>query len=117
MNARESEALETDASSRMRRQKRIDTEPELGLRRALHARGLRYRVGVPVPGRPRRSMDIAFTRLRVAVFVDGCFWHACPDHATWPRRNGSWWRDKLEANVRRDRDTDAALEAAGWIVV
>ncbi len=62
-------------------------------------------------------MDIAFTRLRIAVFVDGCFWHACPEHATWPASNVDWWRAKLTRNVARDRDTDAALEAAGWQVL
>lgn len=117
MNIRALQKPEAGVSERMRRQKRVDTSPELALRRALHAQGLRYRVGFPVPGRLRRTIDIAFTRLRVAVFVDGCFWHACPDHVTWPLRNGSWWRDKLETNAIRDRDTDAALQAAAWTVV
>lgn len=58
-----------------------------------------------------------FSRARVAVFVDGCFWHGCPAHGTWPKANAAWWRDKIRANVRRDRDTDAALATAGWRVL
>jgi DNA mismatch endonuclease (patch repair protein) len=104
-------------SARMSKQKRRDTEPELQLRRALHAQGLRFRVCQKVPGYPRRTIDIAFTRRRVAVFVDGCFWHACPEHATWPIASQDWWARKLRANVERDRETDAALEAQGWLVV
>jgi DNA mismatch endonuclease (patch repair protein) len=94
-----------------------DTGPELGLRRELHRRGLRYRVHIdPVPGLRCRP-DIVFTSVRVAVFVDGCFWHSCPEHATSPRANQAWWRDKLADNVRRDRRNDSALAAAGWVVV
>ena len=62
-------------------------------------------------------MDIAFTKAKVAVFVDGCFWHACPEHATWPQANSAWWRQKLEHNKLRDLETDEALRAAGWTVV
>ena len=65
----------------------------------------------------RRRADIVFVASRVAVMVDGCFWHACPVHATWPKANADWWRAKIEANQQRDRETDAALEAAGWTVV
>lgn len=101
----------------MSRQRRTNTSPEILLRRELHRRGLRFRVHLAVPGLPRRSIDIAFTRVRVAVFVDGCFWHACPQHATWPVANESWWREKLKANADRDRATTRALEEAGWIVV
>ncbi len=104
-------------SARMARQGRRDTAPELMLRRALHRRGLRYRVDAPLPGMPRRRADLLFTRARLAVFVDGCFWHACPVHATHPASNPHWWRAKLEANVARDRDTDARLLAAGWSVL
>ncbi len=106
-----------DVSARMSRQARKDTAPELALRRELHQRGLRYRVEYTVPGRPRRRMDIAFTRVKVAVFVDGCFWHACPDHGTSPRSNGVWWTEKLTRNIARDRDTDAHLAGLGWTVV
>ncbi|GAA1982210.1 very short patch repair endonuclease [Isoptericola halotolerans] len=101
----------------MSRAKRKDTAPEVALRRVLHARGLRYRVAWPVPGQRRRTIDIAFTRARVAVFVDGCFWHGCPGHGTEPSANSEWWVGKLAANRARDADTDAVLEAAGWAVI
>lgn len=107
----------TGVSARMSRQRRRDTEPEKQLRSSLHRLGYRFRVNYPVPGRPRRTIDVAFTRDRVAVFVDGCFWHVCPVHATWPRQNSGWWRTKLESNVSRDADTDAWLESSGWTVV
>lgn len=87
------------------------------LRRALHARGLRYRVNAPVLPDKRRRVDIAFPSARVAVFVDGCFWHGCPKHATWPASNADFWRQKIETNRRRDMDTDAQLKKAGWHVV
>ena len=70
--------------------------------------GERFRVEYPVPGLPRRRADIAFTRAKVAVFVDGCFWHSCPEHATRPTNNAGWWMAKLEANRRRDKHTDGA---------
>src|SRR5699024_10637989 len=104
-------------SARMSRQRRRDTAPEVELRRALHRMGLRYRVDLPLPGMPRRRADVTFTRQRVAVFVDGCFWHRCPIHATDPANNGSWWARKLEGNVARDRDTDRRLREAGWTVL
>ena len=96
---------------------RRDTPAEVALRRELHRRGLRYRVDhPPLPGLRRRA-DIVFTRPKVAVFCDGCYWHGCPDHGTWPKANADWWRQKIEANKRRDRDTDARLAAAGWTVI
>lgn len=104
-------------SARMSRLARRNNTPELLLRRELHAMGLRYRVQLAVPGNRRRSIDIAFTRARLAVFVDGCFWHACPDHGTSPRTNSDWWQWKLERNVARDRDTDRLLTTAGWTVL
>ena len=102
----------------MRRQKRTGTNPELAVRRLLHARGLRYRVDykVPITGLPRRC-DLAFTRVRVAIFVDGCYWHRCPLHSTIPKSNTEWWVAKLDANIARDRETDARLAEAGWTVV
>ncbi len=100
----------------MKTQRRRDTLPERALRSELWARGLRYRVDIGITGR-RRRVDIAFPRSRVAVFVDGCFWHRCPEHGTVPKANRAWWIDKLEANVRRDRDTDIELDTAGWLVV
>lgn len=104
-------------SARLSRQARKDTAAEIAVRRELHRLGLRYRVEYPVPGMPRRRMDIAFTRAKVAVFVDGCFWHACPEHGTNPANNGAWWAEKLRRNVERDRETDAHLVALGWSVV
>ncbi|GIG36289.1 hypothetical protein Cpa01nite_16700 [Cellulomonas pakistanensis] len=104
-------------SARMARQGRRDTAPELALRRELHRLGLRYRVDRALPGMPRRRADVVFTAARLAVFVDGCFWHACPDHATQPASNAAWWREKLATNVARDRDTDARLTAQGWEVL
>ena len=102
---------------RMQRQARRDTKPELALRRELWRRGLRYRVDVaPISGLRRRA-DMVFTRARVAVYVDGCYWHSCPDHATVPKANREWWIAKLEANVTRDRDTDARIRVVGWEVL
>lgn len=97
--------------------KRKDNDAELAVRRLLHAAGYRYRIHYPVLGLPRRTIDIAFTRAKVAVFIDGCFWHDCPEHGTRPISNASWWAAKLDANVARDRDTTAHLERAGWLVL
>ncbi len=102
---------------RMQQQQRRDTRPELELRRALHAAGLRYRVERPVIPGMRRRADIAFGPAKVAVFVDGCFWHVCPQHATAPKANADWWRQKLERNRERDRDTDQVLLDQGWFPV
>jgi DNA mismatch endonuclease (patch repair protein) len=100
----------------MERQQRRNTKPELAIRRAVWRSGLRYRVDVaPIPG--RRRADLVFTRAKVAVYVDGCFWHSCPVHATVPKANREWWMEKLAANVARDRDTDARLTERGWTVV
>ncbi len=104
-------------AARMSLQRRAATAPELAVRSMLHARGWRFRVWFPVPGKPRRSIDVAFTRRKVAVFVDGCFWHGCPEHMTWPANNADWWKRKIERNVERDRDTDVHLAGQGWSVV
>ncbi|MGW0119631.1 very short patch repair endonuclease [Streptomyces sp. NPDC003327] len=101
----------------MSRQASRDTSQELAVRRLLHASGLRYRVNVPVPGMPRRTIDIVFGPARIAVFLDGCFWHGCPRHATRPKANAEWWRTKLDRNIARDRETTAHLEAQGWTVL
>lgn len=94
-----------------------DTTTEVALRSALHRAGLRfYKHRRPLPGL-RCEPDILFPRVRLAVFVDGCFWHRCPDHGTLPKANGRWWRAKLEANQNRDRRNDEALRAAGWTVL
>lgn len=98
----------------MRRVRQKNTSAESALRRELHALGLRYRIQVPVLTRPRRVADVVFVGLRVAVFVDGCFWHGCPQHATWPKQNAEFWRLKILANQERDCDTDARLRAGGW---
>lgn len=104
-------------SKRMSVARRRDTSAELLVRREAHRRGLRYRVDAPLPGMPRRRADMLFTRAQVAVFIDGCFWHACPIHQTWPKANSSWWASKLTKNVERDRDTDRRLEELGWVVL
>lgn len=101
----------------MRRQAQRDTAPELALRSVLHKKGLRYRLQVPVPGLPRRSIDICFPRAKVAVFVDGCFWHGCPEHARRPKSNSAWWESKIQKNRRRDQETSAALKRDGWQVL
>jgi DNA mismatch endonuclease (patch repair protein) len=101
----------------MQANRRRDTAPELALRRALHALGYRYRVDYPPLPHVRRRADIVFTRQRVAVFVDGCFWHCCPEHGTLPKSNADYWEPKLARNVKRDRETDAALAEAGWLTV
>lgn len=104
-------------SARMSRQLSKDTNAELAVRRLLHAAGLRYRVEYPVPGMPRRRIDVAFTGVKVAVLIDGCFWHGCPQHATQPKSNADWWRNKLERNMTRDRETTDHLTAQGWTVL
>ncbi|BAH52327.1 very short patch repair endonuclease [Rhodococcus opacus] len=104
-------------SARMRAQRRRDTAPELALRRELHRRGVRYFVDrAPMKG-VRRRADLVFPRRKVAVYVDGCFWHSCPQHATFPKNNAQWWAEKLAGNVTRDRNTDSTLTDAGWTVV
>jgi DNA mismatch endonuclease (patch repair protein) len=102
----------------MRANRRSDTKPELALRRALHKQGYRYRKDyrLDLTG-ARVRPDIAFTARRVAVFVDGCFWHCCPQHGSQPANNTWYWQPKLARNVARDRAADAALGAAGWRVV
>ncbi|CAM5659614.1 DNA mismatch repair protein Vsr OS=Streptomyces aurantiogriseus OX=66870 GN=GCM10010251_66420 PE=3 SV=1 [Streptomyces aurantiogriseus] len=104
-------------SARMSRQASKNTGVELAVRRLLHAAGLRYRVEFPVPGMPRRRIDVAFPRAKVAVLIDGCFWHGCPQHATHPKANADWWRSKLDRNMARDRETTEHLVAQGWTVL
>jgi len=107
-------ALDEATSRRLARQPRKDTIAELRIRRLLHASRLRYRVNVrELPGTP----DIAFGPSKVVVFVDGCFWHACPIHSTVPRNNRDWWVSKLQTNASRDRRVDSELQAAGWAVL
>lgn len=104
----------SDASRRMAKVRQTGTDAELALRREMYRIGLRYRVDFEVLRKPRRVADVAFPGRKIAVFVDGCFWHGCPEHATWPKRNADFWRQKIEANRRRDADTNARLQANGW---
>ena len=105
-------------SANMKANRRTNTKPELALRSALHAMGYRYRKDfrLDLPTRRVRP-DIAFTARKVAVFVDGCFWHACPEHGSQPKNNEWYWSPKLSGNVERDRAADTALHQAGWTVV
>ena len=102
----------------MSAQRRTGTGPELAVRRALHAMGLRYRVHAQPLSSLRRKADVVFPRAKVAVFIDGCFWHGCPDHGRRRHHVNAWyWPEKIERNRRRDADTDARLADAGWTVV
>jgi DNA mismatch endonuclease, patch repair protein len=101
----------------LRRQARKDTQPELELRREPHHRDLRYSTERQVLPHTRRRVDIVFPKQRIAVFVGGCFWHSCPEHAIVPKSNREWWKPELPANVARDRDTDRRLSEAGWLVI
>lgn len=102
----------------MRANRRSGTRPEVAVRSALHRAGLRFRKDLPVPvqgGRVRP--DVVFTRARLAVFIDGCFWHSCPVHGTRPRANADFWAAKLKRNNERDRRDTGRLEEAGWTVL
>lgn len=90
-----------------------DTGPELALRSLLHRAGFRFRVDHPLPFDRRRRADIVFTRVGLYVFVDGCFWHGCPEHFVLPKTRTDFWRDKIDGNHQRDRDTDSRMAALG----
>ncbi|QKW10774.1 DNA mismatch endonuclease Vsr [Streptomyces sp. NA04227] len=94
-----------------------DTKPERLVRSLLHAQGLRYRVAAQPLRNLRRTADIVFRPAEVAVFIDGCYWHGCPEHYVPPRTNEGYWSAKVERNMARDRDTDSKLKAAGWLVL
>lgn len=102
----------------MRANRRRDTKPELAVRRLVHAMGLRYRVDyAPLSANKRSRADLVFTRAKVAVFIDGCFWHGCPRHHTVASTNAAFWRTKAEGNRVRDERTNTALRDAGWTVL
>ena len=101
----------------MQGNKRRDTNPEIAVRRLLHAQGLRYRVDYPLPFNRRRRADIAFPRRKIAVFIDGCFWHGCPEHYAPPKSNTDFWLNKVRQNAERDADTGTQLNAEGWKVL
>lgn len=102
---------------RMKATKGRDNQREVALRSRLHRMGLRFRLHVRLLKQSTRSVDVVFPKARVAVFLDGCFWHGCPLHGTWPKNNATFWRTKIEANRMRDRDTDDRLFSEGWTVV
>lgn len=119
---RAAQATESWASSpavrrNMQANRGRDTTPELAVRSLLHARGFRYRVNVPLAFDRRRRADITFSRVRLAVFIDGCYWHGCPQHFQLPKTNTTFWRAKIAGNQSRDAETDAALHASGWNVL
>ncbi len=94
-----------------------DTRPELLVRSLVHRRGLRYRISArPLPGL-RRTADLVFRPARVAVFIDGCYWHGCPQHYKEPKTNSDYWREKIDRNRKRDQETDSLLAAEGWTVL
>lgn len=105
------------AKRRMQACGQKNTAPELALRSLLHGMGLRYRIDCRLIPGLRRKADVSFPRLKVAVFVNGCFWHGCPKHATWPKANGEYWRRKILRNRERDKDTDRRLAEEGWLVI
>ena len=91
-----------------------NTAAEMALRSALHRMGMRYRLHQRVLPGSTRTADLAFRSAHIAVFIDSCFWHGCPEHATWPKANARWWAAKIEANKVRDLDTNERLSDAGW---
>jgi len=102
---------------RMRKVRTKDSRAETSVRSCLHKMGLRYRTHLRIFSDVNITPDILFSRIRLAVFIDGCFWHACPIHASWPKTNSQWWRNKILNNVARDRRTDEVLETRGWKVL
>jgi len=110
-------ASSLQALHRMQAARRRDTAPEVALRRILYSKGMRFRVDYSVIRGLRRRADIVFTKAKIAVFVDGCFWHGCPTHGTFPKANATWWAEKLRANRRRDADTTRRLSKEGWKVL
>ena len=117
MRHRKAPTTTEEVSRRMKAVRQKGTGIEIDLRKQLFAEGYRYRVNhAPLAG-IRAKPDIVFTRQKLAVFIDGCFWHVCPLHATWTKNSARWWREKLEGNMERDRRVNAAFEAEGWTVL
>ena len=113
----ESWASSDHARRTMKANRRRDTKPELRIRSALHRSGLRFRVDTAPLAGVRRRADIVLTRVHVAVFIDGCFWHGCPEHFIPPKTNADYWRQKIQRNRDRDKETDRILADAGWTVL
>ncbi len=110
-------ASSTASRAVMQANRRRDTRPEMAVRRLVHASGLRYRVDAkPLPELNRRA-DLVFRRAKVAVFVDGCYWHGCPEHGTTSRTNPEYWAQKIRRNKERDAETDELLDKEGWDVI
>ena len=105
------------ARRRMESARQRDTAPEIALRSSLHRMGLRFRVDARPIAELTRRADVLFRPARVAVFVDGCFWHGCPIHGTWPKANAGFWKAKIQENRRRDQDTDRQLAEEGWLSI
>jgi DNA mismatch endonuclease (patch repair protein) len=102
----------------MKGNRRVDTRPEVALRSELHRRGLRFRKEVALrPAHRLRRVDIVFSAVKLAVFLDGCFWHGCPEHGNHPKANTDYWSVKLARNVSRDAEVNRELVAAGWSVI
>jgi DNA mismatch endonuclease (patch repair protein) len=102
----------------MRRNRSSDTKCEVAIRSALHAAGLRFRKGLRLTaGEVKVRPDVVFTKARVAVFIDGCYWHCCPQHGTQPQHNAGYWSAKLTSNVARDQRVTEALTEHGWHVI
>jgi DNA mismatch endonuclease (patch repair protein) len=115
--SRSSWASSPGTRASMRANKSRDTKPELALRRTVHARGMRYRVGIRPVATLRRTADLVFTKVRVAVFLDGCFWHGCPQHHSASKTNPTFWANKVRKNRERDIETDRLLAEHGWTVI
>ena len=113
----ESKPSSTEVSWRMRRVRQKRTAPEMLIRRLLHKMNVRYRVNSLVEPYLRARPDISIKKYKLAIYIDGCFWHACPIHASWPKSNSEWWKEKIEGNVLRDRRHKLELESCGWTVM
>ncbi|MFG1997606.1 very short patch repair endonuclease [Spirillospora sp. NPDC048911] len=117
MTSKPSQASSPGVRKNMQANKSRDTKPELKLRRAAHRLGLRYRVSKQPLPHLRRTADLVFTRAKVAVFLDGCFWHGCPQHHTKAATNSDFWAEKVTSNRVRDEETNRLLSDAGWVVI